>query len=139
MAMSQPSASTQSSAAFVPKTALVVDDDQQLCNVMGAMLRRLGFLVLSAPDAKTAFKLSQSHHAEIHILVADVVLRGVSGVVLAEQIRAERPAIRVLFISGIAKGPQIPDRLLPGTDFMPKPFDFGTLRQKIETLLAQPS
>jgi DNA-binding response OmpR family regulator len=120
---------------FEPKAALLVDDDRQLCDVMGAMLRRMGFLVLSAPDAKTAFHLSQSHAGTIHLLVADVVLRGVSGVVLAEQVRSQRPAIRVLFISGIAKEPQIPDRLIPGTDFMAKPFEFAVFRQKIEALL----
>jgi DNA-binding NtrC family response regulator len=135
MVMTQPTPQSAQTPPFEPKTALLVDDDKQLCDVMGKMLRRMGFLVLSAPDAKTAFHLSQSHVGTIHVLVADVVLRGVSGVVLAEQVRSHRPDIRVLFISGIAKEPQIPDRLLPMTDFMPKPFDFGTLRQKVEQLL----
>jgi FixJ family two-component response regulator len=65
--------------------------------------------------------------------VVDVVMPGMSGPQLAEQIRAIRPEIRVLFMSGLVGGATI--RNYPHAIFLSKPFDEELLSSKVQEAL----
>ncbi len=71
-------------------TLLVVDDDDGVRPVTGALLRELGYRVIEAPSAEAAEAMA---HAEgtIDMLVTDVVMAGATGPVLAARLRAEQP------------------------------------------------
>src|SRR5262249_34321880 len=82
------------------ETALLVEDDDAVRWLAGRALRDRGYTVLEAADAAAAAELSAGHAGTIHLLVTDVVMPGVGGAELAERLRALRPGLRVLFISG---------------------------------------
>jgi len=125
-------------AAFTPvrRAVLLVDDDPKLCQVTARNLQRRGFAVLVAPDGETALRMAKTHPGRIDLLISDVIMPGISGVLLAEQFQAIRPLTPVLFISGIAEGGTLPRRDYPTLAFLGKPFTEETLRQKIGQVLA---
>jgi CheY-like chemotaxis protein len=117
----------------VPKIVLVVDDDEALRTLARTILHRQGYKVLVASDGKAALELAKRHVGVIDLLVVDVVMPGMSGPQLAEQIRAIRPEIRVLFMSGLVGGATI--RNYPHAIFLSKPFDEELLSSKVQEAL----
>ncbi len=67
-------------------------------------LQDSGYAVLAAGDAAKALELAQSHGSTIDLLLTDVVMPGTKGPVLAAQLKLERPALRVIFMSGYSDG-----------------------------------
>ena len=86
------------------KTVLLVDDDDSVRQVARRLLERLGYRVLEAPDAEGAIHLSSAHDGEIHLLLSDIAMPTMDGLALAEEVRATRPGIGTLFMSGYAPG-----------------------------------
>ena len=68
------------------------------------LLRLGGYQVLSAGDGVEALARARAHAGPIHLLVTDVVMANMGGVELARQLRAERPGLRVLYISRATAG-----------------------------------
>jgi CheY-like chemotaxis protein len=67
-------------------------------------LRQYGYTVLEARDGEDALRLARSDaQRDIHLLITDVVMPGLSGSDLAAQFATERPAMRVLYTSGYAE------------------------------------
>jgi CheY-like chemotaxis protein len=77
-----------------------------------------------------ALELSRKFPATIHILVSDIVMPNLDGLALCEQIRRERPAIKVLLMSGTG-------RPLDGVPFLQKPFRLSELRQQVRKLVTE--
>jgi DNA-binding response OmpR family regulator len=84
--------------------------------------------VASAADAAAAAAVH-----EIDVLVTDVVLPDSTGVVLAESLRAKRPSLRVVFVSGWFDHPLFPD--LGGEVLVQKPFSLGRLKLAVDDAL----
>ena len=80
-------------------TVIVVDDEPEIRKLVGAMLTAVGFRVLSADTGENAVRLFKSH-PETDLLLTDVVAPGMSGPMIADEIAALKPAIKVLFMSG---------------------------------------
>jgi CheY-like chemotaxis protein len=99
-------------------------------------LRKQGYTVLSAASGHEALALADGHPGTIDILVTDVVMAGMTGREVFEQLRAQRPALKVLFMSGynddevVRRG--IVDARAP---FLQKPFALGTIPQKVRDVL----
>lgn len=83
----------------VGETVLLVEDEAPVRSVLAAALKNAGYHVLGAGTAEDALRIAELYDAEIHLLVADVVLPRSSGPELARQIQAARPACRLLFLS----------------------------------------
>jgi len=81
--------------------ALLVDDDCAVRDVTAARLRRLGFEVLEAGSGGAALDLLD-RTAQVDLLVADFAMPGMNGVEVAQQARARRPELPVLFVTGYA-------------------------------------
>lgn len=121
------------------ETVLVVEDEAPLREVAASVLEELGYRVLRAPGAAEAIALSASHAGEIDVLLTDVVMPGMSGRRLADELRSSRPGIRVIFTSGYAAD-MISHRgvLEAGTHFLEKPFTRESLGRKLREVLASP-
>ena len=83
------------------ETILLVEDEASLRGVVGRVLRRLGYQVLEANNGHEAIKVWKRHPGQIDLLFSDVVMpEGMSGLVLAETLRREKPNLKVIFSSG---------------------------------------
>ena len=114
------------------KTILVVDDDPRILRYVSRLLRDGGHDVLVAVDGASAMELSRLRQDEIHLLLTDFEMPRMSGIELATKISIDRPAIKVLMMSGFAGGTLV---LNEGWHFLPKPFVASQLRAIVTTLL----
>jgi PAS domain S-box-containing protein len=85
------------------KTALVVEDEAGLRDVIRRMLERNGYTVLVAGDGPAAIALSEAHVGDIDLLLTDVVMPKMQGTELADAIQQRRPGIVVVYMTGYAR------------------------------------
>ena len=81
-------------------TVLVVDDEEIVCMFVLAALQQRGYRVLSANRGEAGLRCFSENHAEIDLVVSDVVMPDISGYKMVEGIRNIRPDVPVLFITG---------------------------------------
>jgi len=126
-----PSASLRGS-----ETILVVEDDPSLRVLAVHILESCGYSVLEASSGAAALEISRQQKFSIHLLLTDVVMPGMSGRVLAEQIVAGAPHVVVLYMSGYT-GQTVGAHgvLAEGSYFLPKPFTRDALARKIREVL----
>ena len=108
-------------------TILVVDDDESVRRITERMLKREGYNVLSASSGEAALEIARSHPGEIHSLLTDMVMPGMSGRELARELGVVRPTTRVIFMSGYHQ-----DLPISSAQFVAKPFDRTGLLEKIQ-------
>ncbi|MEN6440863.1 MAG: PAS domain S-box protein [Syntrophobacter sp.] len=118
------------------ETILLTEDDESLLGLAEIMLRSLGYKVLRASTPREALRVVENHGGEIQLLLTDVVLPEMNGRELAERVRAMRPTLRCLYMSGysadiIAKR-GIMDRKV---QLINKPFLKSELAAKIREVL----
>ena len=93
-------------------------------------------MVLAASDATTALRLVERHGSTIHLVLTDVVMPGMSGRDLADQLAARRAGIRVLYMSGYPGDAVVQHGELPvGSAFLQKPFSPDSLARKVRDIL----
>ncbi|MEX2264267.1 MAG: PAS domain S-box protein [Bryobacteraceae bacterium] len=121
-------------------TVLVVEDNGDVRRVTKALLEASGYHVLEAANSSEAFALEKEHSAEIHLLLTDVILPGMNGKILSDQLRALRPKLKVLFTSGYTAD-MISRRgvIEPGVAYLPKPFTLESLAAKVRDVLTDPA
>lgn len=119
-----------------PQTILVVDDEPEIRKLVTAMLTRNGYRVLTADTGENAVRL-YNNNREIDLLLTDVVAPGMSGPMIADQIAALKPDIKVLFMSGY-DSTQVVQRYVveKGYSLLTKPFTIDELEQKVRQVLA---
>src|SRR5215207_9899334 len=84
-------------------TVLLVDDEEDLRDIMRRMLERRGFDTLVAGDSEAAIATCRDHEGVIDVLVTDLGLPGAGGGELSRAATALRPAMSVVYISGLPK------------------------------------
>jgi two-component system cell cycle sensor histidine kinase/response regulator CckA len=116
------------------ETVLLVEDQDRVRAGIAEALRHGGYKVLAARHADEALKLSHEHEDRIHLLLTDMVMPGLGGDQLAEQILHSRPEIKVMFMSGYNLRPT---QLLrqSGTVFAEKPLKPAMLLRSVRELL----
>ena len=114
------------------ETILLVEDEPAVRAFAERALAEQGYTVLSAADAPAALALAAAHAGSIELLVTDVVMPGLQGHQLAERLAAERPDLRVLYVSGFTENSVIHHGVL-GADisFLPKPFSAEALGRAV--------
>jgi signal transduction histidine kinase len=118
------------------ETVLVVEDAASVRMVTRQVLERYGYAVLEAPNGDTALRLAAGHHGPIHLLLTDVVMPGLSGRQLAEQLAQLRPDMKVLYASGYADHAIVHHGILePGIAYLQKPFTPDALGRRVRQLL----
>jgi signal transduction histidine kinase len=118
------------------ETILLVEDDETVCFLARTVLEGRGYHVLAAPDSATALELVAAHAEGIALLVADLVMPGLSGPDLARRAAERIPGLRVLLMSGYAADAVVRHGVLaPGAAFLQKPFTPDALARKVREML----
>jgi len=118
------------------ETILLVEDENNLRQLARQYLETQGYRILEAADGAAALQIANGHKGLIHLLLTDVVMPGMNGRELANKIAAQRPDVRVLFMSGYTENVIGHDGLLDaGVNLLQKPFNLPTLKEKVRELL----
>ncbi len=118
------------------QSVLVVEDDDDVRAYTVEIIRELGYRVLEARDGPTALRVLQDEKRFIDLLFTDVVMPEMSGKELAEQARAIRPDLKVLYTSGYTRNAIVHGgRLDQGVQIIAKPFTYQSLGKKLEEVL----
>jgi nitrogen-specific signal transduction histidine kinase len=118
------------------ETVLLAEDDELLRPLARGLLEKLGYTVLDAGTAAEALTLARAHEGPIHLLIADVVMPGESGRLLARRLAELRPDLRVLYTSGYTDEAIVHHGMLePGLNYLQKPFTPAALAGKVREVL----
>jgi len=118
------------------ETVLLVEDEAPLLRLASRLLRALGYTALVAENADEALRLAAEHPGEIHLLLTDVVMQGMSGRDLYTQLSPTRPGMKCLFMSGYtADAIGARGVLDEGMHFIQKPFSKAALGVKLRDVL----
>jgi len=121
------------------KTILLVEDEDMLRGLIRELLEIKGYAVLEASQGVEALELLHAREGEVDLVLTDVVMPHMSGSELIERLRAERPGLKVIFMSGYtgANNAAIHKSLeMPGVAFLQKPFRLNALISQVETLFS---
>jgi PAS domain S-box-containing protein len=118
------------------ETILLVEDEASLRRVAQRILSEAGYRVIAAANGPEALAEAGRHPEHIDLLLTDVIMPRMPGPQLAEQLLAQRPAVRVLFMSGFAE-PLLGSggRIDGNVELIDKPFSASTLLEKVGQVL----
>ena len=118
------------------ETVLVVDDQTDVRQLISKVLRHDGYLVLEASGGADAIRIAERWEGPIELLVTDAVMPGMRGPEVAAAVKALRPRIRVLLISGYTDGSVLPaDVSEDPLGFLAKPFKPSELADRVRKIL----
>lgn len=117
-------------------TVLLVEATDGVRETAGELLASQGYQVLSAPTPEQALQLSARHEGEIHLLLCDVVMPGMSGMDLADRLLGAWPNMRVLFMTGFSHSVIVDQNATePGDGLLEKPFTAEALTARVQEVL----
>jgi signal transduction histidine kinase/CheY-like chemotaxis protein len=117
-------------------TILLVEDDHDVRSYVVEMLREMHFQVLEAHDADSALGLLDRNDVHLDLLLTDVVLPGMNGQQLAEEIKSRQPDVRVLFMSGYSRDAIVQQGHIDrDAEVMQKPLTQEMLEARIRAVL----
>jgi two-component system, cell cycle sensor histidine kinase and response regulator CckA len=133
--LTDPPDDASSEETWIAQTVLLVEDDDALRKLTRRMLDDLGYQVFEAANGAEAIELSRQLPHALDILLTDMVMPQLGGRELAQQIQLERPATKVLYMSGYTDDTVLRHGLSDTTTaFLSKPFTRKDLRQKLRAL-----
>jgi two-component system cell cycle sensor histidine kinase/response regulator CckA len=122
------------------ETVLVAEDEQRVLRLVAKTLRQKGYTVIEARGGVEALAICRAHEGPIDLLVTDVVMPKLGGRELAAAIKAYRPQIKTLFMSGYAENSIVHHGVLEdGISFLAKPFTPDTMALKVRAVLDGPA
>lgn len=121
------------------ESILVVEDDDDVRSYTVECLRELGYRVRDAHDGASALQLFENEpDGTFDLLFTDVVMPGMTGSELADQVRQAQPEIKVLYTSGYTRNAIVHGgRLDDGVEMISKPFTYQALARKVADVLDQ--
>ncbi len=124
-----------SSRESVGETILVVEDQPATAQITRILLESWGYRVIEAHGAAEALALFERHGDCIQLLLTDVLMPGLTGPQLANELTRRKPALRTVFMSGYPN-----ERLSEsGAAFLAKPFNPASLSRTIRRELDRPA
>ena len=117
-------------------TLLVVDDEPSVRSLTARFLRRAGYEVMDARDGREAWTCLRRADWAVDVLLADVVMPGLTGTELAALVRERRPDLSIVLMSGFSdedllnRGLRLSHGLL-----LTKPFTEATLLSRVRQAL----
>ena len=115
---------------------LLAEDDGPLRTLISSTLREAGYTVYQVSDGADAVEVARAHPGRVHLLLTDVIMHGMNGRILADEVRSISAVTRVLFMSGYPddtvrrQGIQISTAA-----FIRKPFSIDALMAKVREVL----
>lgn len=142
MSEERPSAVQQEKASLLSggsETILLVEDTAPLRLLTKRLLEDCGYTVLDSGNPMEAISMAGQHEGPLPLMITDVMMPGISGLVLAERLISTRPETRVLYTSGYADDAAVRNGALgPNSAFLEKPFTRDDLIRKVRELLDLP-
>ena len=121
------------------ETILLVEDEPAVRELARMVLSEQGYTVIEAQNSEDAVRLAGKHGSEIHLLLTDVVMPGMSGHDLAKHLAALHANLRVLYMSGYPNNVIAENGTLDeGLSFLQKPFTPQVLTQRVREALRGP-
>jgi CheY-like chemotaxis protein len=122
-----------------PQTILVVEVDNAIRRLTVSILKAHGYQTLEAANGPQAKMLVERHQEPIHLILTDVILPGIAGPELAEQLKARMPAAKVLYVSGYPEAAIANYGVVPGdVELIQKPYTADLLAARIREILGPP-
>lgn len=120
------------------KTILLVEDESTVRALLREVLERAGYEVLACSNPKEGIETCRQHSGRIHLLLTDVVMPGMNGKEMANQIVKILPEVRVIFMSGYTEHVLLQDGQLDARiEYLQKPFSLQTLRQRLARVIGE--
>ncbi len=118
------------------QTILLVEDEKMIRRVMSEVLEREGYRVLACADPREGIDVCQQYGGQIDLLLTDVVMPGMNGREMANQILKILPKLRVVFMSGYTENVLMHEgQTEPQIEYLQKPFKLETLTRKLAKVL----
>ena len=117
-------------------TILLVEDEEILIGIAAKLLEDLGYTVIQAQSPQLAISICEQNNQPIDMILTDVIMPGMNGKVMVERIKAVRPGLKVMFMSGYTADIVTRRGIVEeGTHFIPKPLEKSRLHAKISQVL----
>ncbi len=127
---------TRPDSADGAKVVLVVDDETDVLRLVESILADQGYEVVAASGAESAIQFIESTPRRPDLVLADVVMPGMSGPMLVDQLLGRNPELRILFMSGYDDRQVVQKYVIErGFRLIPKPFTAKALRTAIKDVL----
>jgi len=121
------------------ETILLVEDQAFVRQAVAEILESAGYQLVVAGSAAEALCVCGATPKPLDLLLADVVMPGISGRELAAQLEGFYPRTRVLLMSGYAEQLARSDSSLYCEEYLAKPFSVGTLLRRVREVLEKPA
>jgi CheY-like chemotaxis protein len=138
-------AEVEESAAPVPaetgkqdggRTILLVEDEESVRKLTVTILSKAGYEILATSDGREFLGISTERLETVDLLITDIVMPEISGPDLAARLKACRPGLRVLYISGYSNHPLFARGVQIDTNLLQKPYTPDQLLRTVEAVLA---
>lgn len=130
---------TTSRTCELPKTVLVIDDEERVRTTIQSLIEKLGYRVLGADSAGAALEQARTFDGNIDLALLDIKLPDMEGGNLYPLIKQLRPDMKVIICSGYSLDVHVEQILKGGADgFLQKPFALKTIADKIKEVLEEP-
>ena len=117
------------------ETVLLVEDEESVRQLVKETLESRGYKVMEAENGEAALKIALDCQHPIHLMITDVVMPGISGRELAQQLAKTHPSTKVLFLSGYSEDAVAHQGGLEQGAFLQKPFTLQSLSRKVREVL----
>ena len=120
------------------ETILVVEDDDAVRRMTREFLKIKGYAIIEARGAIEAMQIMKNRGDQIDLVITDVLMPGMKGRELVEQLAELRSDLKVLYMSAYTEDAAINIGVLnPGTEFIEKPFSPDELAAKVRQVLGR--
>jgi PAS domain S-box-containing protein len=118
------------------ETILIVEDDEEVRKLAAKILEKQGYTILETFNGDDALVACERSRSPIHLMLADVVMPGMSGSELAKLLKPLYPEIKILYMSGYTDDAIVHHGILEqGVDYIQKPFAMEGLATKVREVL----
>lgn len=119
----------------MPVTILIVDNEKNIRNMLRVVLKLSEDTdFLEATDGAEALKIAKEHRGHIDLLLADVLMPGMTGIEMASQLSQARPQMKVVLMSGYDSEALTME---PDWHFIQKPFSVSEIQERIGNILTE--
>ncbi len=118
------------------ETIVVVEDEESVLTIISKTLEHIGYNVLRARSGREAIEIVRANGGgQIDLVITDVVMPGMNGSELADQLLTTYPGLKLIYMSGYTGGLVLDDPSAGGIPLLRKPFSTQELAQKVREAL----
>ncbi|MCK5096810.1 MAG: response regulator [Desulfobacteraceae bacterium] len=115
---------------------LLVEDDEELCNLASKTLQKFGYKLFSASNGVEALELIKNEKLIFDLLITDLIMPDMNGKELSDNIQKLYPGTTILFTSGYTDNHIVNSgELVKDVEFLQKPFTVNALLKKVRSIL----